>query len=432
VNILMMTNTFTPHVGGVARSVASFTAAYRDRGHRVMVVAPEFENMPSAEIDVVRVPAIQHFNGGDFSVMLPVPGFLTSAVDDFEPDVIHSHHPFLLGGTALRMARYRQLPIIFTHHTLYEEYTHYVPGDSPELKQFVISLSTNYANLCDTVFAPSESVAHVLRERGVETHIEIIPTGVDVDKFSTGSGAGFRDVMNIPQDAFVVGHLGRLAPEKNLEFLTQALCRFLEGNREAHFLIVGQGPSEEKVRDFVDQAGVGDRVHTSGTLTRKALISAYHAMDVFAFASKSETQGMVLTEAMAAGVPVIALDASGVREVVVDGRNGRLLKQETVNAFSDALQDFAELEPEALARLGREARKTAETFSIDGCAEHALYCYERASLREEAKHQWDIEPWSQTLALIAAEWNVVKGLAAAADAALQAGRKPLDPPDDRT
>ncbi len=423
-NILMMTNTFTPHVGGVARSVASFTAAYRDRGHRVMVVAPEFENMPSGEIDVIRVPAIQHFNGSDFSVVLPAPGFLTSAVDDFEPDVVHSHHPFLLGGTALRMARYRQLPIVFTHHTLYEEYTHYVPGDSPERKPFVISLSTNYANLCTIVFAPSESVSHVLYKRGVETHVEVIPTGIDIGMFATGSSAGFRQVMNIPQDAFVVGHLGRLAPEKNLEFLARSLCRFLERNRQAHFLIVGEGPSEQTVRDIVDQAGVGDRVHTAGTLTRNALVSAYHAMDVFAFASKSETQGMVLVEAMAAGVPVVALDASGVREVVIDNRNGRLLQQQTVDAFSAALQAIADLEPETLAQLGREARKTADKFSIDRCADRALGCYERVSRREQAEHQWDIEPWSQTLALIEAEWNVVKGIVAAADAALLADRPP--------
>jgi glycosyltransferase involved in cell wall biosynthesis len=428
VNILMMTNTFTPHVGGVARSVASFTAAYRERGHRVMVVAPEFENMPTSEIDVIRVPALQHFNGSDFSVVLPAPGFLTSAVDDFEPDVIHSHHPFLLGGTALRMARYRQLPIIFTHHTMYEEYTHYVPGDSPALKQFVISLSTSYANLCDMVFAPSESVVHVLYQRGVETHIEIVPTGVDVGKFKTGGGAGFRAMMNIPQDAFVVGHVGRLAPEKNLDFLARALCRFLERNRKAHFLIVGQGPSEQTVRDIVEPAGLGDRVHTAGTLTRDALVSAYHAMDVFAFASKSETQGMVLTEAMAAGVPVVALDASGVREVVVDGRNGRLLRQETVDGFSDALQAVADLEPSARLRLGREARKTADEFSIDRCADHALNFYERASRRELFKHQWDIEPWSRTLALIDAEWNVVKGIAAAAEAALEVDQPPPDRP----
>ncbi|MBS1220006.1 MAG: glycosyltransferase, partial [Proteobacteria bacterium] len=161
-NIVMLTNTFTPHVGGVARSVESFAEEYRKRGHRVLVVAPEFSDMPLEEVDVVRVPAIQNFNASDFSVALPVPSRLAETLDDFRPDIVHSQHPFLLGMTAVRIARYRQLPLVFTHHTLYEQYTHYVPGDSPALKRFVIELATRYANLCDQVFAPSESIRDLL------------------------------------------------------------------------------------------------------------------------------------------------------------------------------------------------------------------------------------------------------------------------------
>ena len=155
-NILMMTNTCTPHVGGVARSVERFTSEYRRRGHRVLVVAPIFENMPSQEVDVVRIPAIQHFSGSDFSVVLPIPAFLISAVEAFEPDIVHSHHPFLVGGTALRIAHLHETPLVFTHHTMYEQYTHYVPGNSAVLKRFVIKLTTSYANekrYCPCLFA---------------------------------------------------------------------------------------------------------------------------------------------------------------------------------------------------------------------------------------------------------------------------------------
>ena len=115
-NIVMLTNTFTPHVGGVARSVEAFSAQYRTRGHRVLVVAPEFPDTPQDEVDVVRIPAIQNFNGSDFSVVLPVSGLLTEVLDEFQPEIIHSHHPYLLGVTALRVARYRNLPLVFTHH----------------------------------------------------------------------------------------------------------------------------------------------------------------------------------------------------------------------------------------------------------------------------------------------------------------------------
>src|SRR3972149_4534000 len=187
-NILMMTNTFTPHTGGVARSVESFTAEYRRLGPRGLVVAPVFEGMPSEEEDVLRVPAIQKFNGSDFSVRLPIPSFLFPELDRFRPDIVHTHHPFLLGDTALRVAALRNVPLVFTHHTLYEQYTHYVPGDSPALKRFVVELSTGYANLSDQVIAPRERIALILQGRGGKVPIEVIPTGVNVEQFARGDG----------------------------------------------------------------------------------------------------------------------------------------------------------------------------------------------------------------------------------------------------
>lgn len=119
-NILIFTNTFTPHVGGVARSVEAFTSEYRRRGHRVLTVAPEFPDMSEDEVDVIRIEAIQNFNASDFSVALPLHSSLTEKVVAFKPDIVHAQHPFLLGMTALRLARYLEVPLVFTHHTLYE------------------------------------------------------------------------------------------------------------------------------------------------------------------------------------------------------------------------------------------------------------------------------------------------------------------------
>jgi glycosyltransferase involved in cell wall biosynthesis len=208
------------------------------------------------------------------------------------------------------------VPLVFTHHTLYEENVHYVPGNEEALKRFVIELSTGYANLADKVFAPSESVMELMQAHGVQSSIEVVPTGIDVKKFIHGDGQAVRKQHNIPADAFVVGHVGRLAPEKNLEFLAWAVANFLKSQPAAHFLVVGKGPSEEVIQQIILQEGLQDRFHMAGVLKGDDLINAYHAMDVFVFASQSETQGLVLTEAMAAGIPVVAVDAPGVREVV--------------------------------------------------------------------------------------------------------------------
>ncbi|MGZ5000676.1 MAG: glycosyltransferase [Methylomonas sp.] len=417
-NILMLTNTFTPHVGGVARSVESFTAEYRRRGHRVLVVAPEFDNMPAHETDVVRVPAIQNFNGSDFSVALPIPGLLFDALDAFQPDIVHAHHSFLLGMTALRVARYRKLPLVFTHHTLYEQYTHYVLNDSTALRRFIIELDTHYANLCEQVFAPSESVAQLLRERGVETPIALVPTGVNIEQFAQGDRLGFRRKLGIADDAFVVGHLGRLAPEKNLMFLAEAIAAFLKLQPGAFFLLAGDGPSAADMRAAFEREGLNDRLYLTGTLESRQLVDAYHAMDVFAFSSKSETQGMVLTEAMAAGTPVVALDASGVREVVKDCRNGRLLHEEDASAFASALQWVADLANSERQALKQCALDTAEEFSIPHSTTKALACYEALRTRALADHSSEDEQWEHVLQLIAAEWDILKGLTGAAVAAL--------------
>lgn len=425
-NIVMLTNTYKPHVGGVARSVDAFARQYRKLGHKVLVVAPEFDNIPPNETNVVRIPALQNFNGSDFSVVLPVSGLLTETLDEFKPDIVHAHHPFLLGMTALRIARFRELPLVFTHHTLYEQYTHYVPGDSPALKQFAIELATRYANLADRVFAPSDSIAALLRERGVHSPISIVPTGVELAHFSLGSGRRFRQQMAIPDDAFVVGHVGRLAPEKNLPFLAKSVARFvskgkLPDNKSVHFLVVGTGPSEVEIRSIFEKARLAERLHIAGILKRQHLADAYQAMDVFAFASKSETQGMVLTEAMAAGKPVVALDAPGAREVVQDRVNGRLLHKETQAAFADALQWVAE-QPAAKRRaLVHSASDTAREFSMPRTAARALECYAGLRAQSAASRREEDDTWSQLLHLIKAEWDILEGVAGAAGASLMAG-----------
>ncbi len=421
-HIAMMTNTYLPHVGGVARSVSSFTEEYRRRGHRVLVVAPEFVGSLEHEQDVVRVPAIQNFNGSDFAVVLPIFSDLADALDKFCPDLIHAHHPYLLGMTALREARTRNLPLVFTYHTQYEYYTHYVPLDSPALKRFVIELATRYANLCDLVFAPSESIAELLRQRGVETPIEVVPTGVRLEQFEHGDGRRLRQSLGIPQQAFVVGHVGRLAPEKNLDFLAEAVAGFLVRHPSAHFLVAGQGPCKEGICNHCHTLGVAERLHSLGVLVDQALADAYHAMDVFAFASQSETQGLVLVEAMAASVPAVALDAPGAREVVEDRSNGRLVISADKAAFSAALDWIFALPLPQRQALREAARQTAERFSLPRTADQAISAYQKLLATRRLPHpEEEDEAWEQLLRRIKIEWEIVRQMMEAAGVALISG-----------
>lgn len=417
-NIVLMTNTFSPHVGGVAKSVQAFTDEYRKRGHRVLVVAPEFPDMPEREEDVVRIPAIQNFNASDFSVVLPVPMGLTKILEEFEPDLIHAQHPFLLGMTALRVARKFAIPLVFTHHTLYEEYTHYVPGDSEALKNFVIELATHYANMADLVIAPSESIATLIQQRGVKTPVEVIPTGVYTDKFAAGDGERFRRDHGIAAGTFVVGHMGRLAEEKNLPFLAGAVLEFLKQDANTSFLVVGTGECKQAIRDMFAAQGMEERLVMAGTLEDQDLADALQAMNVFTFASRSETQGMVLTEAMAAGLPVVALEANGVREVVRDKVNGKLVTSMNGADFTLALKWLHQIGKAEMQSLIRGARETADDFSMARSAEKALRCFRKIRRHPDFQTQQEERKWEQVSARISAEWEIIKSLAAAGDKAI--------------
>jgi glycosyltransferase involved in cell wall biosynthesis len=417
VNVLMMTNTYLPQVGGVARSVSSFGEEFRRRGHRVLVVAPTYAELPDAETDVYRVPAIPNFNGSEFSFRLPVPVALSSVFEEFRPDVVHSHHPFLLGETALRVAALRKLPLVFTHHTMYEQYTHYLPAATEPVRNFAVHLPTGYANLCDHVIAPSESIAAVLRERGVETPMSAIPTGIDPARFAEGDGGAARRNYGIPDGAFVVGHVGRLAPEKNLPFLARAVARFVRSDARARFLLVGGGPAEADVRAAFEEAGAASRLHVAGPLQGKELADAYHAMDVFAFASRSETQGMVLAEAMTAGLPVVALDAPGARDVLRDGEAGRLLAGEDEEEFARALGELAG-DPGRRRAMAEAARAAAREYSLERCAGRVLRLYEGLVGRDPRQRAEDDGVWGKVARMLETEWELWKAWFEAASKAI--------------
>lgn len=419
--VLMATNTYLPHVGGVARSVSAFTRELRRRGHEVRVLAPAFDGRLVDEVEergILRVPAWKHFHGSEFSVPIPLPGYLELALD-LDPEVVHAHHPFLLGESALRLARERDLPLVFTHHTMFEHYTHYLPGDGPGWKTFIKDLTVGYANLADAVIAPSESIARQLVRRGITAEVVVIPTGVDLEGLAgRGDRLRGRARWGIPEDAVVVGHLGRLAPEKNLRYLVDALCRLLVLCPRAHGLVVGVGPERDVVEATVRAVGLAARLHFVGVVSGPDLADVLQAMDLFAITSRSETQGLVVTEAMACGVPVVGLAEPGVMDVVETGVNGALVPADA------SPEHFARVLGELLAepdrgRLAEGARHTARRLSMPRTADRLLALYER--LLGARRRRVPAPGPSFREALLAgawAEWQIWSVAAAAVEHAL--------------
>lgn len=406
-NIAMFTNTYLPRVGGIAYSVARFAQGFRAMGHQVLVVAPSYKGHNHTDKEVVRIPAIQNSSSGsDFSVMLPLSIDLAPAVRKFMPDIIHSHHPLLIGNTALRTAAEYDVPLVFTHHSMYEQYTHYFPLEQNALQAYVQRVVTGYANLADAVVAPSRSVADVLVERDITTPVHVVPTGVDVAQYAGGDARRFRARYGIRHDAWIMGYVGRLAEEKNLPFLARATAKVAATHSNAHLVIVGSGPQDGVLRDTFRQEGVTDHLTMTGTLTGSDLTDAYAAMNIFVFASQSETQGMVLAEALAASCPIVALDGPGIRDIVCDGENGRLVENENEEEFAHACGDLITMPDKDFQDLRQRARRAAEQFDTSRCLAAMLDVYEQARNGYESTGAAREEEWSAMLRSLQREMDI--------------------------
>lgn len=370
---MMVTNTFTPHVGGVARSVQRFTDQYRKQGHQVCVVAPgAVGKRYHDDINTIRIPAAEDIGGSSF--YLPV---LTKSMEKnlafagafFYPDVIHAHQPFLLGDLARRLSEKLKKPLVYTQHTLYENFNHLFK-DKRYTANFLKKISTEYANLCDAVTTPSESIREIMLQRGVRVPVTTLPNGTDIQKFEKGNKNYWRNKLGIQETDFVIGHVGRLSPEKNLPLLATCMKWFLAKSSRSHFLLVGDGPSETTIREMLADT---PRAHLVGSRSGQELTDAYHAMDVFAFPSLIDVGPLVLAEAMAAGVPVAAFNAQGSKDIVQDGVNGRLALSNNKKEFCKAIAWCLENKK----TLRQSAKETAQNFEQERCADKALALYEQ-------------------------------------------------------
>jgi len=363
--IAHFTNTYLPFIGGVPLSVDLYRRYLRQRGDKVVVYAPDFRGDTNDDEDIRRLPSIRQVIGTDFSLPLP---FSFRPVIDFGRDafdVVHVHHPFLLGEMGMRLARDHRLPLVFTYHTQYERYVHYTPLDPNIAGKAIVEHAAEFASRCDLVIAPTRDIERMLRERGVESAIEVLPTGIELDLYESADGAAGRADLEVPDDAPLLLTVGRLAEEKNLSYLLSACLGVLERCPAAWLVFVGEGPAMANLVEQAEAAGEsGRRVCFAGSRSGEALRNAYAAADLFVFASTSETQGMVLAEAMAAGSPVVALDADGVREVLRDGENGLMLPTDSSEQdYTAAVAALLEDEPRR-ASMRAAARDTAKEFDM--------------------------------------------------------------------
>jgi len=373
--IAIFTNNYKPFMGGVTRSVETLIQEFHARGHEVRLFAPRFEGYEERESWIYRVPSIPRFNHTDFSLPLPYSVKVRSIMADFNPHLVHVQHPFFLGEMGMHLGKNRNIPIVLTYHTQYDQYSHYAPIDSDLVKRWIINVCTSFCNLCDLVVAPSSDIRQVLIDRKVTSRIEVIPTGVNLAPYRDPDRRWLRETFKIGPEKTILIHTGRLAKEKNLNFLFRAVAQAMSGNETLVFFVAGIGDLVPHLKALSRELGIESRVIFHGRMTPEELVSAYAGADLFVFSSKSETQGLVVLEAMAAGTPVVAVDAPGVRDMVTDGVDG-YLTDEDEDLFSRRILSLVE-SPEQRAAFSRAAEKKAARYRSSAMAGKVLDEYER-------------------------------------------------------
>lgn len=354
--ILNVTDTFFPRVNGVSTSIDIFRRQLGRMGHEVTVLAPRYGREPVGE-GVFRAPARQVLCSPEDRLLRPMQTLRAEPIlrrRGFE--LVHVQTPFSALTVGRRLARQWNVPVVLTHHTDFEQYlNHYLPGVGRGLYPLVRHWLRRRCDLAQAVIAPTPEVAETLNGYGVSSPVHVVPTGLPIAEFSSGDGRRFRAAHGIPEDVRVVGYVGRLAGEKNIPFLLEVFARVREARPTTLFLMAGEGPAEEQLRDSARRLGIADSVRWVGYLSRRNdLLDCYRALDAFLFASRTETQGLVLLEAMALGVPVVIAPAAGTRRVVSPGQ-GALVVPERVDVFADRVVSLLadETLQSELSRAGR-------------------------------------------------------------------------------
>lgn len=382
--VALFTNNYLPFCGGVTTSVETLRRGLEAAGHEAWVFAPRFAGADGEPSRVVRYPSIPAATYPDFALAVPFSRSIAARVRALAFDVFHAHHPFLLGPAARRLARRHRRPLVFTYHTRYDRYAHYVPVQRALVEAAAVRLSTRFAARAHAVIAPSAVIRDELDARGVPAPIAVVPTGVDLERFRPGDALEARRGLGLDPRDVILLYVGRLDREKSVDTVLAAFERIAGSVPRARLVLVGRGTLAEGLRRQAATLPVAARVTFAGVRPHDALPPWYRAADLFLFASETETQGLVLAEAAACGLPAVAVSAPGCNEVVHDGDTGVLTKSDA-SALAEAAIGVL-FDEERRRAMGERARQVAEReFGAGLQIARTLTVYEEARARLDAR-----------------------------------------------
>ena len=360
--IVLFSNSYLPYLSGITISVKLLKDEMRALGHTVFIVGPKYPGHKEVDPQILRLPSIPATYPG-YRFVWPYSYRIYSKLKKARIDLVHTHQPFGVGLAALLFARFRGIPIVYSFHTLFSRYVHHAPFVPQKLaKWFIAGYLTWFCNRVDTVIVPSEMVRRLLVLRKVKTPIKVIPTGLKLDLIKQKAELGTRPAeirikYALPSRAKVLLCSGRLAPEKNIPFLLHAFEAVKAEMPEAYLIMVGSGPKEGYYRKIA-----GDQVIFTGQIPHAEVLDHCLASDLFVYASTTETQGLVLTEAKVCGLPVVALFGGGLADVVENGLDGYLVRRDQKKFIDHVIRLLKQ--DELRQTMAKRARQDAhERFS---------------------------------------------------------------------
>lgn len=395
--IAMFTDAYYPRINGVTVSVHTFAEELVRLGHEVCIVCLEYSELQQKSsffdestdeqqsFKIIRMPSTKLIvSKEDRAMRLDKWRYLKKKVDQFGPDVIHINTEWFVGYYGAIYSRHRHIPFVFTFHTLWEDYLEnyllYVPKFVS--KKYGKEVVRFYLKRAMSIIAPTQRIADVVKKYGIERDVSIIPTGIPSSKLAFSEEQDkiiketlyrkFPSLKNKKKLLFV----GRIAKEKNCEFLFGVLKEVQKKHPDTALLFVGGGPYAEDLKELSQAEGLSDSVFFTGYMEGSNLVYFYKLADIFTFASKTETQGLVTIEAMLCGLPVVAIGEMGTRDVM-QGNNGGFMVNDDTAEFSSRVIDLLDSE-ELRAEKSREAEEWASKWKISKLAPKLEECYRKA------------------------------------------------------
>ena len=388
--ILFISDVYFPRINGVSTSIRTFVLQMQNLGHEVHLIAPDYDVVTEDEAWIKRIPARSiYFDPEDKLMKYGEAVKLLPALEQEKYDIVHVHTPFVAHYLGLKLAAQLNIPCIETYHTFFEDYLHhYLPWMPKSIARGIARMiSKHQCNAVDAIVAPSNPMLDVLRKYGVNVLSEVIPTGLQDSSFAAADGQAFRLKYGIPLDRPMLLYVGRVAFEKNIDFLLEMTKLLAEKRPDVLLVVTGEGPAEASLHKLAKTLEIEKNVQFIGYLDRnKELNACYESADIFVFASKSETQGLVLLEAMAQATPVVAIAELGTASILIEGK-GALIAPDDTAQFAERVHQLL-LNPEHRFELGNRAKNYAlDKWTATLQAQRMIKFYEEIILSPSSPRQ---------------------------------------------